>query len=131
MAKYIIDILNTQHDVMQSWGIDPKSVKTIKDGLQFHIEGSKFTGTITYMVGLDLFRVKTVSDTDRKDAIVHERVYIDHLVRIIDESEEMTPDYEERVKSQFPVIIIDTPTNPTSRDRVQKTGVFKKPCKNI
>ena len=38
----------------------------------------------------------------------HERVYIDHLVRIIDESEEMTPDYEERVKSQFPVIIIDS-----------------------
>ncbi len=110
MAKYIIDVLNTQHDVMQSWGIDPKSVKTIKDGLQFHIEGSKFTGTvtITYMVGLDLFRVKTVSDTDRKDVIAHERVYIDHLVRIIDESEEKTPDYEGRVKSQFPVIIIDS-----------------------
>ena len=109
MAKYIIDILNTQHDVVQSWGIDPKSVKTIKDGLQFHIEGSKFTGTvtITYMIGLDLFKVKTVSDTDRKDVIAHERVYIDHLVRIIDESEVMTPDCEERLKSRFPVIIID------------------------
>lgn len=43
MAEYIIEVLNTQHDVVQSWGIDPKSVKTIKDGLQFHIEGSKFT----------------------------------------------------------------------------------------
>ncbi len=43
MAKFIIDILNAQHDVVQSWGIVPKSVKTIKDGLQFHIEGSKFT----------------------------------------------------------------------------------------
>ena len=109
MAKYIIDVLNTQHDVMLSWGIDPKTVKTIKDGLQFYIEGSKFTGTvtITYMIGLDLFKVKTVSDTDRKDVIAHERVYIDHLVRIIDESEEMAPDYEERVKSLFPVIIID------------------------
>lgn len=30
------------------------------------------------------------------------------LVRIIDESEEKTPDYEERIKSQFPVIIIDS-----------------------
>ena len=109
MAKYIIDVLNTQPDVVQSWGIDPKSIKTIKDGLQFHIKGSKFTGTvtITYMVGLDLFKVKTVSDSDRKDVIVHERVYIDHLVRIIDESEEKTPDYEECVKSQYPVIIID------------------------
>ncbi len=37
MAKYIIDVLNTQPDVVQSWGIDPKSVKTIKDGLQFRI----------------------------------------------------------------------------------------------
>ena len=66
MAKYIIDILNTQHDVVQSWGIDPKSVKTIKDGLQFHIEGSKFTGTvtITYMVGLDLF---IIIDSDQSD----------------------------------------------------------------
>ena len=110
MAKYIIDILNTQHDVVKSWGIVPRSVKTIKDGLQFHIEGSKFTGTvtITYMVGLDLFKVETVSDTDRKDVIANERVYIDHLVRIIDESEEMTPDDEERVKSQFPVIIVDS-----------------------
>lgn len=110
MAKYIIDVLNTQPDVVQSWGVGPKSVKTIKDGLQFHIEGSKFTGTvtITYMVGLDLFKVKTVSDTDRKDVIANERVYIDHLVRILDESEEMTPDYEERAKSQYPVIIIDT-----------------------
>ena len=110
MAKYIIDILNTQHDVVQSWGIDPKSIKTIKDGLQFHIEGSKFKGTvtITYMIELDLFKVKTVSDTDRKDVIAHESVYIDHLVRIIDESEEMTPDHEERVKSQFSVIIIDS-----------------------
>lgn len=109
MAKYIIDILNTQHDVVQSWGIDPKSIKTIKDGLQFHIEGSKFKGTvtITYMIELDLFKVKTVSDTDRKDVIAHESVYIDHLVRIIDGSEEMTPDCAERVKSQFPVIIID------------------------
>lgn len=110
MAKYIIDVLNTQHDVVQSWGIDPKSIKTIKDGLQFHIEGSKFTGTvtITYMIGLDLFKVKTVSDADRNDVIAHERVYIDHLVRIIDESEEMTPDCEERLKSQYPVIIIDS-----------------------
>ncbi len=32
MAKYIIDVLNTQHYVVQSWGIDPKSVKTIIDG---------------------------------------------------------------------------------------------------
>ena len=110
MAKYIIDVLNTQHDVVQSWGIDPKSIKTIKDGLQFHVDGLKFTGTvtITYMKGLDLFKVETVSDTDRKDVIAHERVYIDHLVRIIDESEEMTPDYEERVKSLYPVIIIDS-----------------------
>ena len=110
MANYIIDILNTQHDVVQSWGIDPKSVKTIKDGLQFHIEGSKFKGTvtITYMVGLDLFKVKTVSDTDRKDVIAHEGVYIDHLVRIIDESEGKTPDYEKCVKSLYPVIIIDS-----------------------
>jgi hypothetical protein len=52
--------------------------------------------------------VKTVSDTDRKDVIAHEGVYIDHLVRIIDESEEKTPDYEERIKSQNPVIIIDS-----------------------
>jgi hypothetical protein len=110
MAKYIIDVLNTQPDVVQSWGVDPKSVKTIKDGLQFHIEGSKFTGTmtITYMVGLDMLKVKTVSDTDRKDVIAHERVYIDHLVRIIDESEVKTPDYEKCVKSQFPVIIVDS-----------------------
>ncbi len=50
----------------------------------------------------------SVSDTDRKDVIVHERVYIDHLVRIIDESEEMTPDDEKCVKSQFPVIIVDS-----------------------
>ena len=30
MAKYIIDVLNTQHDVVQSWGIDPESVKQLK-----------------------------------------------------------------------------------------------------
>lgn len=111
MANYIIDVLNTQHDVMLSWGIDPKTVKTIKDGLQFHVEGFKVKGmvTITYMVGLDLFKVEIVSDTDidRKDVIIFEEVYVDQLVQVIDEAVELTPDYEERVKSLFPVIIID------------------------
>ena len=33
----LVIFVNTQPDVVQSWGIDPKSVKTIKDGLQFRI----------------------------------------------------------------------------------------------
>ena len=38
MANYIMNILKSQPEIMMSWGIDPKTVKTITRGLQFHVQ---------------------------------------------------------------------------------------------
>ena len=36
LAKYIWTILTSHPIILMSWGIDPKTVKTIELGLEFH-----------------------------------------------------------------------------------------------
>ena len=39
IAEYIWKILKTQQQIVWSWGVDPDTVKTIKNGTQFHVQG--------------------------------------------------------------------------------------------
>ena len=102
MAKYITAILKSQPEIMMSWGIDPKTVKTITDGLQFHVSGFKVKGTvkITYDQGSDLFRIDIISDND-KPQITHDEVFLDQLVSLIDEDVEKTDDYQKRICEEY------------------------------
>ena len=106
IARYIMAILQNRAEIMMSWGIDPKTVKTISDGLQFHVQGFKITGTviITYNYGQDLFCIDIRPDNDTPP-ITHKDVFLDQLVSLIDEDVEKTDNYQQRICEEYGLIM--------------------------
>jgi hypothetical protein len=107
IAEYIWKILKTQQSIVWSWGVDPDSVKTIKNGTQFHVQGFLMTGTvkITYDEGMDLFDIEFLPDDDKpRKAILG--LYLDQLVSVIDENVEHCENYEQRVNEECGIIVI-------------------------
>ena len=98
LAKYIWTILTSQPIILMSWGVDPKTVKTIELGLEFHVQGFKHRGLVrvTLNEGLDLFEVSLI---DENDKIVNtiESVFCDNLVAVIDGAVERTDNYEKSI----------------------------------
>ena len=98
LAKYIWTILTSQPIILMSWGIDPKTVKAIELGLEFHVQGFKHRGLVrvTLNEGLDLFEVSLI---DENDKIVNtiESVFCDNLVAVIDDAVEKTDNYEKSI----------------------------------
>ena len=107
IAEYIWKILKTQQTIVWSWGVDPDSVKTIKNGTQFHVQGFLMTGTvkITYDEGMDLFDIEFLPDDDMpRKAILG--LYLDQLVSVIDEHVEHCENYEQRINEEYGIIVI-------------------------
>ena len=107
IAEYIWKILKTQQTIVWSWGVDPDTVKTIKNGTQFHVQGFLMTGTvkITYDEGMDLFDIEFLPDDDKpRKAILG--LYLDQLVSVIDENVEHCENYEQRVNEECGIIVI-------------------------
>ena len=98
LARYIWTILTSQPIILMSWGVDPKTVKTIELGLEFHVQGFKHRGLVrvTLNEGLDLFEVSLI---DENDKIVNtiESVFCDNLVAVIDGAVERTDNYEKSI----------------------------------
>ena len=107
LARYIWTILTSRPIILMSWGIDPKTVKTIELGLEFHVQGFKHTGLVrvTLNEGLDLFEVSLI---DENDKIVNtiEQVFVGNLISTIDCAIERTEDYENPTFSHFSVPVI-------------------------
>ena len=105
IANYIFSIFRTNPFVVMSWGIDPKTVKTIELGLEFHVQGFKHTGLVrvTLNEGLDLFEVSLI---DENDKIVNtiESVFCDNLVAVIDDAVEKTDNYEKLICEEYGII---------------------------
>ena len=105
LAKYIWTILTSQPIILMSWGVDPKTVKTIELGLEFHVQGFKHTGLVrvTLNEGLDLFEVSLI---DENDKIVNtiESVFCDNLVAVIDGAVEKTDNYEKSICTEYGII---------------------------
>ena len=105
LAKYIWTILTSHPIILMSWGIDPKTVKTIELGLEFHVQGFKHTGLVrvTLNEGLDLFEVSLI---DENDKIVNtiESVFCDNLVAVIDDAVEKCENYQERISQEYQLI---------------------------
>ena len=105
LARYIWTILTSQPIILMSWGIDPKTVKTIELGLEFHVQGFKHTGLVrvTLNEGLDLFEVSLI---DENDKIVNtiESVFCDNLVAVIDDAVEKCENYQERISREYQLI---------------------------
>ena len=105
IANYIFSIFRTNPFVVMSWGIDPKTVKTIELGLEFHVQGFKHRGLVrvTLNEGLDLFEVSLI---DENDKIVNtiESVFCDNLVAVIDDAVEKCENYQERISQEYQLI---------------------------
>ena len=98
MAAYIWKILTVNPSIPMSWGVDPNSLISSEDALEFHVQGFLFTGNVrvVYIEGTDLFEVYLYND----DGSLQERiqdVYLDTLTDVIDEKVEKTADYDTKV----------------------------------
>ena len=98
LANYIWEILKTRIEIIMSWGIDPGQAKVIKNGMEIHVQGFVHTGfvQITLNEGTDLFEIKLLSE-ERELVKFIEDVYLDCLVKTLDENIEKCENYEQRV----------------------------------
>lgn len=105
LARYIWSILKTQIVIFMSWGVDPKSMKTIDGGLEFHCQGFKHKGKVQIVLdeGKDLFEVHLISENEEKVKTI-EDVYLDNLISVIDENVEKTDDYEKRISETYNIL---------------------------
>lgn len=105
LARYIWSILKTQIAIFMSWGVDPKSMKTIDAGLEFHCQGFKHKGKVQIVLdeGKDLFEVHLISENEEKVKTI-EDVYLDNLISVIDENIEKTDDYEKRISETYNIL---------------------------
>ena len=103
MAEYIWKLLKLQQIVIWSWGVDPKTVRTIKQGIEFHVQGFLLKGTvrITYDLGEDLFNVELIPDDKSKQVETIEGLYLDNLVLTIDRHVEYCENYVERFLEEY------------------------------
>ena len=83
MAKYILQILRTQPNVVFSWVFH--NAKPIHNGLRFSVNGYLHQGDVEviYNEGADLFVVNTLN-ADGTIKQQEEDVYLDCLVNVID-----------------------------------------------
>lgn len=98
MAKYIWQILGSQPAILMSWGVDVATIRVIKSGIEFHVQGVKHRGKVRIALneGADLFVVTLIPDSGGKPEII-EDVFLDMLIRTIGEHIEKTDDYKKRV----------------------------------
>lgn len=114
MADYIRQILKLQIEKVWSWGTH--DCETIKNGLQFKVQGFLMKGTVKviYDEGHDLFDIELVPDDDTKPKKTIEGLYLDQLVSEIDENVEHCENYDERVEQEYG--IPETSENCTNED---------------
>ena len=105
IGKYILSILKTRIDIVASWGLDPKTLKPIKAGIEFRVQGFKHTGKVQVRLneGEDLFEVSLISDSGE---IVNsiQSVHLDTLISTIDDAVEKVEDYDKRVATEYPFL---------------------------
>lgn len=84
--------------VIMSWGIDPGQAKVIDYGMEIHVQGFLHKGfvRITLNEGADLFEITLLSE-NRETVKFIDGVYLDCLVKTLDENIEKCDNYEQRV----------------------------------
>ena len=105
IGQYILAILKTRIDIVSSWGLDPETLKPIKAGIQFHVQGFKHTGNVQVKLneGADLFEVSLISDSG-ETVDIHESIFLDELISTIDDAVENVENYEKRVATEYPYL---------------------------
>ena len=110
-GQYILSVLSSRLDIVSSWGFDPKTLRLIKAGIQFHVQGFKHTGDVQVKLneGADLFEVSLISESG-ETVDTHESIYLDELISTIDDAVENVEGYEKRVCEEYPNLV--DPDNP-------------------
>ena len=111
IGQYILSLFKTRLDIVTSWGLDPETLRPIKYGIEFHVQGFKHTGLVrvTLNEGEDLFEVSLISESG-ETTDTRESIFLDELISTIDELVERTDDYEERITDEYP--FLTDPDNP-------------------
>ena len=111
IGQYILSILKTQVGIVASWGLDPKTIKPIKAGIEFHVQGFEHTGNVqvTLNEGADLFEVSLISESG-ETVDTHESIFLDNLISVIDDAVENVENYEKKVSEEYP--FLKDPDNP-------------------
>ena len=105
LAKYIWSVLRMEIAIFMSWGVEPKSMKVIEKGLEFHCQGFKHTGKVQIVLdeGKDLFEIHLISENGEKVKTI-EDVFIDKLISVVDENIEKTEDYGKRISETYHIM---------------------------
>lgn len=111
IGQYILTILKTKLDIVASWGLDPETLRPIKYGIQFHVQGFKHTGLVRIALneGADLFEVTLLSEEGEEVKKI-EDVFLDNLISTVDEAVEKTDDYDKTLCEEYP--FLRNPENP-------------------
>ncbi len=119
-GQYILTILSSQMNVVASWGFDPKTLRPIKYGIEFHVQGFKHKGKVQVRLneGEDLFEVSLVSDTG-ETVETKESIFLDELISTIDDAVENVEDYEKRVATEYPGL-----TQPDNPEKVRPMEII-------
>ena len=119
LARYIWTILTSQPIILMSWGVDPKTVRTIELGLEFHVQGFKHTGYVQVVLneGEDLFEVTLISEEGETLKTI-EHIFVDNLISVIDSAVEKCENYQERISQEYGII---TESNLCENDTSQTT----------
>lgn len=98
LARYIWSILKSNLPVLMSWGIEIETLKVIRCGIEFKVNGFKHTGKVRIVLneGTDLFEVYLIGE-DGEVGDKREDICLDMLVSVVDELVEKTDDYEKRI----------------------------------
>lgn len=100
--------LSAYPSVILSWGFSQFGVLKEDTGIIFHVQGYKFNGwvKVIYDDGADLFNI--VFQSNEGETIQEQRgIYLDGLVNTIDEYVEKTDDYDERIREQYNVVVLN------------------------
>ena len=111
IGQYILSLFKTRLDIVTSWGLDPETLRPIKYGIQFHVQGFKHTGLVRIALneGADLFEVTLLSE-EGKEVKKIEDVFLDNLISTVDEAVEKTDDYDKTLCEEYP--FLRNPENP-------------------
>ena len=120
LGQYILSMLSMRMDVVGSWGLDPETLRPLKCGIEFHVQGFKHTGLvrITLNEGSDLFEVTLLSDSGEVVKTM-DSVFLDTLISTVDEAVEKTDDYDKTLCDTYP--FLRDPDNP---DKVKPVEVI-------
>ena len=120
IGQYILTILKSRLDIVASWGFDPKTLKPIKAGIEFHVQGFKHTGLvrITLNEGADLFEVTLLSDSGEAVKTM-DSVFLDTLISTVDEAVEKTDDYDKTLCDTYPFL-----ADPDNPDKVKPVEII-------